>query len=52
MHAGPGLVLPTTRWAGDARLTDLAGDHFAVGAVGYFGLGCFTLGLRVLISSS
>ena len=36
---------------GDTRLTGLAGDLFAVGAVGDFGLGSFSVGMLVIICS-
>ena len=49
VQAGPGLVLPTTRWTGDTRLTGFAEDHLAVGTVGHFGLSSFSFGNLVFM---
>ena len=48
VQAGPGLVLPATRWTGDNQLAGLAGNHLAEGALGYLGLSSFSFGSLVL----
>ena len=49
VQAGPGLVLPTTRWVYNTRPTGLAGHHLAVGAMGNFGLSGFSFSFLVLM---